>query len=398
MKITGTKTIARMLKRFYQWLSNRRHFLFSWYTKDSQETQEPERSLVELPSDLRNQLVEAVENLPNNPADQNIILSKLDELFESWRNDPKNSSNSIVILSSPITAVSKILADTLEEWTKQKDVSLKLLPLDARPLAINSIKSKLEYHLAQESRENQVGSQLEIVLIPNLSWCFLRSLEGLEGIEYLQSLLCEDTEGRFWIIGGGKVGWEYLNSVCALEAYCGEVITLPKISPEDAQEWFEPVVTQLNIAFEEPRLDKQLLDGDKDNQNSYFKLLTDLAQGVSTIMVQVFLKSICYQETDESAQSEVKTLIAKTPKLTKLPSLESDDRYLLYSLLLHGDMTIQELAESLGDARAEIQARVEMLRRKGVVEQKEQILKINPIYYPQLKRELASNNFIINRE
>ena len=404
MVITAKIIIAKMLKRFQKWLYNRRHFLFFWYTKDSQETQEPEQSLIELPEELRDKLVNAVEALPNNPADTEAISSNLDEAYELWCKDPKNASNSIVILSSPITAVPKILSETLEAWAKQKQISLKLLPLTARPPEIATIKGELERHLAPKSQEDNADNspeQSEVILIPNLSWCFLRSLEGLEGIEYLQSLLCDSRKNRFWIIGGGQVGWEYLNSVCALEAYCGKIFTLPKISAENVQKWFAPIVDKLEITFDNPRLDKRILEGDKDNHTVYFELLTDIAQGVSTVMVQVFLKSICYRKTEtkeESPHKKHKTLVAKTPKLTNLPKLESSDRYLLYSLLLHGDLTIPALAESLGDDKAEIQARVQMLRRKGVVEQQERVLKINPIYYPQLKQELASNNFIINRK
>ena len=74
--------------------------------------------------------------------------------------------------------------------TKQKQVSIRLLPLDARPVAIKSIKSNLEYYIEKHSGIfNSEKQQLEVLVIPNLNWCFLRSLEGLEGIEYLQSFV-----------------------------------------------------------------------------------------------------------------------------------------------------------------------------------------------------------------
>ena len=66
-------------------------------------------------------------------------------------------------------------------------------------------------------------------------------------------------------------------------------------------------------------------------------------------------------------------------------------------MLLHGDMTIFALAESLGDPAPRVQARVQVLRQQGIVEQRGKILKINPIYYPKTKQKLASNNFVINK-
>lgn len=396
---------ARMLKQFKTWFHNRRHFLFFWYTKDSQETQEPERSLLELPETLRRKIINAVEDLPSNTADLDAIFSSLDKAFDLWRKNPNNTDNSLVILSSPVTVVSRILSETLDEWAEQKQVSISLLSLTARPSATESIKSKLEHYLEKKTEAaKSEAQQLEVIVIPNLNWCFLRSLEGLEGIEYLQSLLCDGSKYRFWIIGAGQVGWEYLNLVCNIEAYCGKILSLPEIAPEKLQTWLDPVIEDLNLVFDKPRIDKQLLDSDKDNKTNYFERLTSISQGVSAVAVQGFLKSIRYEEIDpeekdeEDIKSKSKNLVAQIPKLPDLSPLEPVEQYLLYSLLLHGDLTIPALAESLGDDESEVQARVQVLRQKGVVEQQGKVLKINPIFYPKLKQELASNNFIINRE
>ncbi len=399
-----------MFKQFRNWLANNRRFLFSRYTKDSQETQEPERSLIELPQEIRAKLIERSEALPSNPGDQKAIADKLNEAFELWRANPENANNSIVIISSPVTAVSRILAETLENWAEQKQIPIRLMPLKARPDHVDMIKSKLKHYLEPELVEEDAEThQSEVVVIPNLSWCFLRSLDGLEGIDYLQSRLFDSFKDRFWIIGGGQVGWKYLNSVCNIEAYCGEVFTLPALNSEQLQEWFDPIVNDLDITFDSPRIDQKILDGDKDNKTNYFNRLADISNGVSTVAVQGFLKSIRYQETEaeqrlpdkleayELQKSPQKIIVAQIPKLPELPELEPADRYLLYSLLLHGDLTISALAESLGDLQAEVQARVQVLRHQGVVEQRGKMIKINPIHYPNIKKELTSNNFVIDQ-
>lgn len=393
--------MANAVKSFRNWLSNQRNFIFSRYTRDSKETQEPEESLIELPAKIRKKLVTGVTSLPSNPADKQAIASILNENYELWRENPNNTDNSIVVLSSPVAAVSRILSETLEEWAKQKQIPLRILPFKSRLENIEQIKSELEDYLQKEPSEAEDSSELEIIVIPNLSWCFLRSLDGLEGIEYIQSLLCNGSKNRFWIIGAGQVGWQYLDSVCGIEAYCGEVFKLPAIEPEDLESWFEPIVRDLNLTFDEPRFDKQILEGNVDNKTSYFDHLADISQGVATVAVQAFLKSIHYKEESEAETDPERpleeALIAITPNLPSLPDLESNDQYLLYSLLLHGDLTIPELAKSLGDLESEVQGRVQLLRREGVVEQRDKVVKINPIHYPRVKQELAGNNFIIKR-
>ena len=216
----------------------------------------------------------------------------------------------------------------------------------------------MEHYLEQKTEtEESKAEQLEVVVIPNLSWCFLRSIEGLEGIEYLQSLLCDRSNHRFWIIGAGEVGWEYSNSVCNLEAYCGKVFSLPAIATRKTTGMARnPVTEEMNLIFDKPRVDKQLLDSDKDNKTNYFEHLTSISKGISIVAVQGFLKSIRYQEIDleekdeEDIKPKAKNLVAQIPKLPDLPTLEPVEQYLLYSLLLHGDLTIPALAESLGDA------------------------------------------------
>ncbi|MEN8447813.1 MAG: ArsR family transcriptional regulator, partial [Cyanobacteria bacterium J06555_13] len=81
--------------------------------------------------------------------------------------------------------------------------------------------------------------------------------------------------------------------------------------------------------------------------------------------------------------------------LSPLPDLSQSDLYLLYSLMLHGDLTIKSLANSLGDAPQVVTNQVQMLRSADVIEQKDSVIKTNPVHYPNLRRELAKNNFII---
>lgn len=398
-----------ILDRLKSWFVKSSHVLFFWRRDDSQEKPAQLRSLEELPDNVRQNLADAIKNLSSNPADVKAIADRLEETFDRWCEDPDNSANSIVILSSPVSVVSRILSEALEDWAEQKQVSLKILSLKARPNDTQTIKSKLEDYFENYAQEDHHNSQQrEVIVIPNLCWCFLRSLEGLKGIEYLQWLLCNhpssipqqnNHQNRFWIFGANHVGWDYLNLVFNLQAYCGEVVTLPEIESKELQEWLEPITNKFKIVFARSGIDRQLLDQEKDDKTLYFERLTTISKKVSIVAAQVFLQSISYQETDEEkSESNQKVLVAQNPKLPDLPTLEPADQYLLYSLLLHDDLTISALAESLGDDEAEVQGIVQMLSLHGVIDkQHNKTLSINPIHYPRLKQKLQNNNFIINR-
>ena len=399
--------LARILEQFQTWLADSSSFLVSWYKKKERDIHPAKQLEQELPSALRAKLTKATKNLPNNQSNIQAISSALDSAFEEWMTSPQGTNNSIVILSSPVTPVALILSASIEQWAKQKNASMRLLPWKGRPHDFEDVASKLEHCLESSSNNPE---NIEIVVIPNLCWCFLRSLDGLEGIDYLQSLFLKDSTPenvdchRFWIIGAEQTAWKYLDYVCNLKAYCGQSFVLPELTGEDLKQWLEPVVSELSIQFRQPNLDREE-EEDRDIETEYFNKLASISQGISVVALEAFVQSISYQapeqeteneeNSDNSSEEAEKLLIAKNPTLPQLPFLESNDRYILYSLLIHQDLTLSALAESLGDEVAEVQAHIQVLRRKGIIKQEKEILQINPLYYPRLKQELANNNFII---
>ncbi len=474
--------MANQITKFKDWLLEKRAFRVKRLAKDSQHEPQPEEALAQMPGELANELIEAVEALPVHPREQKAVLGALDEAISQWRVRPHTSANSMVILSTPVTSVSRILVDTLGKQGIYDDLlPVNLLSWVERPPDAKSIEQHLREELgwsdAEESegdsasdRVSQTSDRLEqrdsknLAVIPSLSWCFLRSGEGLNGVDYLRDTLLED-RSQFWVIGSGIVGWEYLKSTLKFHAYCGETVELPKLTGKELQSWLKPIVEQFDIHFSDAALHKRLkhpdsllaidISADKpieaiseisqemsatvrssvravkdeftpeDNseeanespEQDYFERLADISDGVSVVAAQLFIKSLRCQERGEltrkadepvevEKQAEEATpekdnregdrqLVAGTPKIPPLPELDQNDLYLIYSLMLHGDLTIQALAESLGDAPQVVNNQVQTLRKAGVIEQKGKVIKANPVHYPKLRRELAKNNFII---
>ena len=384
--------MATILQQFKTWIFESRSFLFSWYTKDRDRIQEPTKSLVELPSSSRNKLIATVNKLPDNPTDIEAIRTCISNSFEQWRSNPNSTNNSIVILTSPVMVVSRIIIEIIEPWAEQQQVSVNILPWNERPHNADLIQIELEKYIEQKANKTDSEST-EVMVIPNLAWCFLRSMDGLDGIDYLQKMLLHDSS-RFWVIATGQITWDYLNSITDIEADCGKVTALKKLESDSLQQWLESVISKLNITFADPDLESKILDADCDNETIYFKDLASVSEGVSVIALQAFLASINYEIESESEEDGL--LKAQSPELPKLPDLNSLDHYILYFLLLHGDITLSALAYSISDRESRIRKRIKFLREEGLVEEQDEILKVNPIYYPNIKQELINNNFVIN--
>lgn len=444
--------MANLIARLRDWLLQNRPFQTAWLEKDTAYESDVETSFAALPKEIAQQLNRLVKDLPSHPDDQQVIQTSVSTAVEQWQAEPGFVNNSLVVVSSPVSAITRILTDSSADWSKQHEWSINLLDWIERPINAAQIQEKLSQSLGQTGAK---AAHKNVAVIPNLSWCYLRSSEGLDGIDYLRDELLSDRT-QFWVIGGGQVGWQYLNSILKLEAHCGDVVQLPKLSGEQLQNWLMPIIDQLQIHFDQTSIQERLqeLGNEKStlttlttawdeirttvksqfqsaqqeaqaaapNQKSednhwirYFERLSDLSGGVSTIALQLFVQSIQYEELekipadqhlDQTDIKEIKALfdpepppphrlVARLPRLPKLPSLEQDDLYILYSLLVHGDLTIDALAESLGEERQIVNDQVQVLRKTSLIEQQGQVVKVNPVHYPRIKQRLTGNNFIV---
>ncbi len=453
--------MANIVEQLKHWLLKKRPFRTKRLEKDSAYPSKVGESLSKLPDEVSHKLTTLLEELPSHPHNKTATREALLPAITRWRDDPDAANNSLTVLGSPVAAVARLLTDSLIDWAAENDMAINLLDWTERPGAPHKIQSKMQEALQKADSASE--SELGIAIIPNLGWCFLRTAEGLDGIDYLRDCLLSD-RSQFWIIGSGQVGFQYLNSVLKLQAHCGEVIELPSLSGEELQNWLMPIIEALSIQLDEDSIQERLQDLSQERTElpfnkaaalfeelgsslkslfrdvkeealsldlvkkedslsdsqweGYFSRLSDLSDGVSEIALQLFVKSIYYEKLEgESKEKLVETvaasddkiedyvnlepapmhrIIAKLPKLPNLPKLEQSDLYILYSLLVHDDLTLTALAESLGEERQLVNDSVQVLRQKGVVEQRGNVIKTNPTHYPRLKRQLASNNFVIN--
>ncbi|MEO0408743.1 MAG: helix-turn-helix domain-containing protein [Cyanobacteria bacterium P01_A01_bin.135] len=447
--------MANVVRQLRDWLLEKRPFRIKRMGKDADYSSEVGDVLESLPADLAEQLTTLVDELPSHPGDKAAVKEALSEAIARWQENPSGTNNSLVVIGSPVAAVARILTESLSPWVEDHDLPLQLLDWVNRPLDTQKIQSRLQDDLAPEE-----DNGTSIAIIPDLSWCFLRTAEGLDGIDYLRDGLLSNPY-QFWVIGSGQVGFRYLNCVLKLEAHCSQLLLLPRLSGEQLKDWLTPIIEALDVRLDEDSIQERLqtlgeeqleasslstvsvlveelwasiksvFRGVKDDAlkplrpdaspgvewKDYFERLADLSDGVSTVALQLFVKSIYYEEIDSELQRELldavestedsvedyidfeppppHRIIAKLPKLPRLPQLEQTDLYVLYSLLVHGSLTLTALAETLGEERQLVNDAVQIMRGKGIIEQQQNTVKVNPAHYPRLKRKLASNNFII---
>lgn len=358
-----------------------------------------------LPVTLTTQLDAKIASLLSPQAHKAVVQSALAKAVAQWYENPE-APNSLVVLASPIESLSLLLNETPANWEERNLMRVQSLSWLSRPHDCADIDAQLRKELtpgktSEPARAEipvpekiSLNMQRESIVIPRLEWCFLRCIDGLDAIEYMQEQVYRDPS-RFWLIGCNNWAWQYLNYVCNAGAYFGETVTLPTLNKAELQEWLEPVLAEIDG-------DRGQDKGDEKSKEQWFDQLTDISRGISRVAAQLWLRSLQYEspksDKDRGEEAVAARVKQEKPKLPDLPNLLPEDLYLLYSLLLHGGMSLSHLALSLGESETTVRSRVQFLWHADVVERHRNWLWVNPAHYPRIRATLDSNNFLVGEE
>lgn len=373
------------------------------------EAKVKQSKLHDLPESQKTRLKNAFENLSIPLSYQEAIKSKLTESIAQWQKE-ESVNNSLLILGSPIENISKIVKETLAEWEEQELYSIKLFPSSSINSNCQTIKSQLLEEIGTY-KDNNKSKRLEekpvLIIIPDLSKCFLRCVDGLEGVECIQDLLFKDNS-RFWLIGCNDCAYEYFKIVYEFGSYFEEILSLPALKGVEIKEWLTPVLEMIELDFElKENNDKNILDTDEKNwisllEKNSFEHLAEISLGLSSVASRLFLLSLGMEEDEDKSidsdeNKKKKTLKLQIQSSPDLPELSKDNRFLLFSLCLHGGLQLPELALSLGESYNKVRNQVQYLSSLGLLENKKGVININPAHYPRLRKDLDDNQFLMGK-
>ncbi len=380
------------------------------------EAQVNKESLNPLPYSQLDNLNQKIALLPIPPIYLELISSKISETIERWQEND-NAPNSLVILGSPNESFEQIFTEVLDNWQQEKSLQLQSFGWHNRPDKHSQIKSEFisEIEKLQHQEEEEKSNSFKAIAIPDLSKCFLRCVDGLDTIEYLEELLFKD-RSQFWLIGCNTWAWKYLDVVCHVSDYFTQTLFLPELKDFEIKQWLNPVTKTIDFEYNYESNESDESDEEQDSDNwdsplekSYFEDLARISLGLGPVASRLWLLSFGTEKEDEEDEAESTSnndrsqstaVISQRVFLQKatfpnLPTLSQNERYLLFSLCIHQQMTLSQLALSLGETKMRVQNQVQNLSTLGIVEKKQQVLTINPAHYPQLKRDLTNNNFLI---
>lgn len=388
----------------------------SWFTQ-AQAAVAIEDEEVELPDGIQSQLWQKIQELPCCQVYQTTVQEVITAGVENWQRN-LDAANSLIILGSPVEPIAKILSDSLQTWHNPPVEVFTPLPCRMRPhdplIMSQQIQQALQAYPQIDVKNlkdtsdlleaNSLADRKTLMMIPCLDQCFLRCIGGWNSIEYLRDMIIHN-RNCFWVIGCNHWAWDFLDFVCQISAYFSEVKPLPELDGAMIQTWLNPIAKTM--------VEPDAIEDSKDNlSQAYWRTLASQSSGVSSIAFGVWLNSLRVKRdqledgnlsqlnlSETSTTNKTRFTLRQTkPTLPSLPPLTGIDRYLLHSLLIHGQMSHVHLALSLGEPESQIQARIQGLLRAGILASSNGMLSVRAAHYAKLKIELTNNNFFVGED
>lgn len=425
-----------------------------WLAETRNSQQEDQERLSPLPTLWLAALRRRLGQWPVPDAYLTTTQQRLLEAVTAWQQDP-DAANSLVILSSPVEETTALvqalvqgegLRNLPQAVAVRHPMAWHLRPANPLNLAdqFSHALADIQEKTAQDDDDcpDPLAARRSLIVMPPLEQCFLRCIGGWKGVEWLR-----DTVGHypeyFWVIRCNTWAWAFLNRICQVETYFSETVLLPELDKAMLTDWLLPFAADLVATPPDgedgdadataaatddskdspadhrssPQADDATDDSRDDpapdprldwidQQGWSWSDLASLSQGQAAVARYLWLRSLRLREEDCPDQPQPLGAAGPLPvslqllpaTLPGLPSLTTDDHYILHALMLHGVITRSHLAQSLGLAESLVEVTVQRLRRAGMLRQTRQGISLDPAYYPQVLAELKSNNFLVGED
>ncbi|MCP5097922.1 MAG: hypothetical protein GY943_20435 [Chloroflexi bacterium] len=346
--------------------------------------------------------------------DSNQVMHALDMALQGWRQSKEVRQTVQVIVGPPGSGV----AEVVTELAKNKGWQIVGAPTTSQILEDGSA------WLANVMEDN-----LTPLVIPWFGKCFLRHQEGLT----LMSRLVDWLQGtkRRCLIACDSWAWAYLIKALQIDVMLPIPLTLAPFDGTRLQFWLPSLARRIHqgrfvfrdlsngqpifpmaeqYASDMKHIDKQeSYYGDWVSVSYFIRQLAAYSRGLPGVVWAIWRECLqLSQDINLSKAARIEDLaddrftvwVREWSQLT-LPivpaPIGTDECFILHTLLLHGDMTAQLLADLLPLSFNQVRHILHFFWEAEIVEQSDNVWRVSILAYPAVRQFLANEGYLIDR-
>ncbi|MDZ7605682.1 MAG: hypothetical protein U5K79_08855 [Cyclobacteriaceae bacterium] len=279
-------------------------------------------------------------------------------------------------------------------------------------LTRNTVSENEFYAFWQELLQNTKIASLEqltelivaehsgkVIIVENLHNFYLRTIHGFENLYLLAKLIAATYKQVFWLFTANNFAWEYLSKTIEIEGYFAYVINMSPYNDKQLRELImkKNSVSGYRINFlqsESHSSNKKFLALEESQKqdllrNEFFKDLNTYAKGNISLCLSYWLLS-----TGKINENTIEIVKFTPPDLSFIKQLSADKVFILFLLIMHDGLTLEQLGVVYKKTIDKIQLMVLMLLDDGVLIDRNSWFEVNPLIYRQSIDMLKSKNLI----
>lgn len=238
-----------------------------------------------------------------------------------------------------------------------------------------------------------------VLVVEDLQLLFRRWVGGFDVLKSLLELISLTSRPVFWLCSCSLYSWQYLRRAIHTADTWSMVVPLEELSQEQLSELIlrRQRVSGYQLQFvpgPEEFGSKRFTSQSADEQQAvleqkFFQKLTAFSQGNPHLALLYWLSA-----TVSVSKENLVISTSLNPDLRFLQILSPASYFYLHALLLHDQLTSQELAHVLGESVTAARRQLQVLSENGLLQSHQNRYRIHPLLYKQLVHVLKQKNLL----
>lgn len=239
------------------------------------------------------------------------------------------------------------------------------------------------------------NSERKIILIDGLERLYLRTVGGFQCMNKLLTLIVSSNHKIFWVTTISLYTYQYLTKTIQYPEYFDFIIQLKSMTYDEIQELVlkRHRLSGFNLSFENPigeiKEGKDEIFIQNQRKTQFFEHLIKNAQGNISMALIYWLQSIAWKADNHIIVNDV-----EIPDFSFLNSYSAQKYYLLLAIILHGKISVEDLAKVLKISDAKSLNLLTILKEDSVLIKSGTLYSLNGILYRQVIKQLINKNLI----
>jgi len=241
----------------------------------------------------------------------------------------------------------------------------------------------------------------KIVILEGFQNLYLRNINGFDAIESFLLILSRTSGKIFWIVTSSRYAWNYLAKVLNATEYFTDIIYCDRLSGQEIKELIliRHAMSGYDLLFEPDAQVVQSrtyrkLGGNVQLQQEYladryFDDLAEIAEGNVTIAIIYWLRSV---EASDTSKIIISALEEKRVQLSS--DLTEDALFTLAAILIHDDLTVDQLAQVLNISSARSRLLLSRMKSRSILTEREKRYYLNNMLYRHATRIVTGKNIL----